>query len=115
MNLPAAKFTLSPKVTEGLFLGRILLFTIPPSRLREPPPVHYRPIIHLKGVTHYTLQARRVKKDREISHSLSFSVGANCVRPRAFTERPYGWRVNLSLFVPTKIKPCIATFAMLVM
>ena len=29
------------------------------------------------------------KKDREISHSLSFSVGANCVRPRAFTERPY--------------------------
>ena len=42
-----------------------------------------------KSVTHYTLQARCVKKDREISHSLSFSVGANCVRPRAFTERPY--------------------------
>ena len=88
MNLPAAKFTLSPKVTEGLFLGRILLFTIPPSRLREPPPVHYRPIIHLKGVTHYTLQARRVKKDRESTFSV-LAVGANCVRPRAFTERPY--------------------------
>ena len=42
-----------------------------------------------KGVTHYTLQARCVKKDREISHSLSFSVGANCVRPRVFCERPY--------------------------
>ena len=31
----------------------------------------------------------------------------------AFAERPYGWRVNFGLFVPTKIKPCIATFAML--
>ena len=25
------------------------------------------------------------------------SVGANCVRPRAFTERPYGMCVQLSL------------------
>ena len=50
---------------------------------------HYRPIVPRKVVTHYTLPARRVKKDREISHSLSFFVGANCVRPRAFTERPY--------------------------
>ena len=33
--------------------------------------------------------ALTTKKDREISHSLSFSVGANCVRPRAFAERPY--------------------------
>ena len=31
----------------------------------------------------------------------------------AFAERPYGWRVNFGLFVHTKIKPCIATFAML--
>ena len=37
------------------------------------------------------------------------SIGAHS----AFAERPYGWRVNFGLFVPTKIKPCIATFAML--
>jgi len=32
------KRELSPKVTEGLFFGIILFLTIPPSRLREPPP-----------------------------------------------------------------------------
>ena len=36
----------------------------------------------------YTLQARHVKKDRESTFSV-LAVGANCVRPRAFTERPY--------------------------
>ena len=33
--------------------------------------------------------ARRVKKDREFFFSALLVVGANCVRPRAFTERPY--------------------------
>ena len=41
------------------------------------------------SVTHYTLPTRSVKKGQRISHSLSLSVGANCVRPRAFKERPY--------------------------
>ena len=35
------------------------------------------------------LACKTCKKGQRISHSLSFSVGANCVRPRAFTERPY--------------------------
>ena len=52
---------------EGLFYDEIFVFTIPPSRLRE---AHYRSTVHLKGVTHYTLQARRVKKDRESMFSV---------------------------------------------
>ena len=59
---------------------------VPPSSRRK---AMLPPDSTSKSVTHYTLQARRVKKDREFSCSLSFSVGANCVRPRAFTERPY--------------------------
>jgi len=30
-----------------------------------------------------------MKKDREREILCPFAVGANCVRPRAFTERPY--------------------------
>ena len=51
---------------------------------------YHRPTVHLKGATHYTLRdKRRVKKDREREILCPFAVGANCVRPRAFTERPY--------------------------
>ena len=30
-----------------------------------------------------------MQKDREREFLCPFAVGANCVRPRAFTERPY--------------------------
>jgi len=50
----------------------------------------YRPTVHLKGVTHYTLRGKACEKRTENFHVLCpFAVGANCVRPRAFTERPY--------------------------
>ena len=60
---------LSPKVTEGLFCGRLLL--LQSLRLatqatslytRE---AHHRPIVHLKGVTHYTLRGKACEKEYE--------------------------------------------------
>ena len=50
---------------------------------------HYRPTVRLKGVTHYTLQGKACEKGQRRKISVLFAVGANCVRPRAFTERPY--------------------------
>ena len=41
----------------------------------------------LKGIR--LLSCRRMKKDREREILCPFAVGANCVRPRAFKERPY--------------------------
>ena len=48
---------------------------------------HYRPTVYLKGVTSYL--AVRMQKDREREILCPFAVGANYVRPWAFTERPY--------------------------
>ena len=49
-----------------------------------------RPTVYLKGVTHHTLLCNVCNKRTENFHVLCpFVVGANCVRPRAFTERPY--------------------------
>ena len=51
---------------------------------------HYCPTVHLKGVTHYTLQGKACEKRTEnVKFSVLFAVGTNCVRPRAFRERPY--------------------------
>ena len=68
-----------------MFYDEIFAFTIPPSRLREPPPftqrrLSYRPTVHLKGVTHYTLRARRVKRstNKTVRTPFVFSAGKTC-------------------------------------
>ena len=40
----------------------------------------HRPTVHLKGVTHYTLQARRVKRstNKIVRTPFVFSVGKTC-------------------------------------
>ena len=65
-----------------------------PSRYRVPPSSRRKAMLppdsaSKKCNTLYLAGQGVWKKDREFSCSLSFSVGANCVRPRAFTERPY--------------------------
>ena len=71
---------LSAKLTEGLF--RVDYRFLQPLRIasRSTSPdtgeAHYRPTIHLKGVTHYTLQARCVKKgQRNFTFSVLFRRG----------------------------------------
>ena len=64
----------------GIVLRYAFAFTIPPSRFREPPPftqgrLSYRPTVHLKGVTHYTLRARRVKRSTNKTVRTPFVVG----------------------------------------
>ena len=48
-------------------------------------------LVRLSSQVQHTIpcRARRVKKDREREISVLVAVGANCVRPRAFTECPY--------------------------
>ena len=70
-------------------------FYNPSVLLRKPPPFTQGRLITARQYTskvQHTIpcRARHVKKDRKYKNSLSFlSVGANCVRTRAFTERPY--------------------------
>ncbi len=49
-----------------MFYDKLFAFTIPPSRLREPPPFTQGRLItarqYTKSITRYTLQARRVKR-----------------------------------------------------
>ena len=59
---------------------------VPPSSRRK---AMFLPTVHPKGVTHYTLQSKACEKGQRIFLLCPLAVGANCVRPRAFTERPY--------------------------
>ena len=73
-------------MTEGLFYGQKLL--LQSLRLasqatslytRE---AHYRPIVHLKGVTHYTLRGKECEKEYEQNARTPFVVGRGFISRR---------------------------------
>ena len=70
------------KAAEGLFSVNLRFVTIPPSRrcratslcTRE---AYHHPTVHLKGVTHYTLQGKVCEKEYEQNARTPFDFSAD--------------------------------------